>query len=123
MKFIHLGRLPGLNELLGSANRHWAVGYRMKKEAMRDVQLSAMLAKTRPVKGRAKVTIACYEKNKRRDADNVQAGANKIILDALQEIKILKGDGKKYIDIIPVPVEYDKENPRIEVFIEEVADV
>ena len=114
-QFTIPGRLPGLNEIIGTANCHWAKGYRLKKEAMQQVQIYALVAKIKPVQGRAEVTIACFEGNKKRDTDNVQAGANKIILDALQGMGILQGDGWKYIDRIPVPVQLDRKNPRIEV--------
>jgi Holliday junction resolvase RusA-like endonuclease len=118
-KFTIPGRLPGLNEIITANSRHWAVAYRQKKEAKELVQLSAL--GIRPVKGKAVITITCYEPNRRRDIDNVRAGACKIILDALQDCEILKGDGQKYIaDIIQPAVQVDKQNPRIEVEIQEV---
>jgi Holliday junction resolvase RusA-like endonuclease len=120
-KFTIPGRLPGLNEIISSSSRHWAVAYRQKKEAKTIVQFAAKAAKIRPVEGKVIITIACYEPNRRRDIDNVRAGACKIILDALQDIKILQGDGQKYIaDIIQPAVQVDKVNPRIEVEIREV---
>ena len=43
------------------------------------------------------------------------------ILDALQEIGVLQGDGRKYIaQVIYSAVEVDKKNPRVEVEIREV---
>ena len=119
LKFIINGRLPGYNELKG---RSWQASYRLKEQAKRDVQIYAMRGKVRPIKGKAMVKIAYYEPNARRDPDNVQSGANKIILDALQDLGVLQGDGRKYVTLISLPVEVDKNNPRIEVIIEEMED-
>ncbi len=106
------GRLPGYNEL---KNKAWQASYRLKKEAMQEVQINASLQKIRPIKGKVEIAIACFEPNAKRDPDNVQAGANKIILDALQGMGILQGDGRKYIDLICPAVEVDKNKPRIKV--------
>jgi len=114
------GRLPGLNELLGSANRHWAVGNRMKKDAMEKVLWYCKAARLPTFIGKVSVKIACYEKTKRRDEDNVISGATKVILDALQRGGYLAGDGQKYIRLIPQPVSLDRRNPRIEIEIVEV---
>lgn len=66
------------------------------------------------------MTISCYEPNARRDVDNVTSGAGKVILDALQEIGVLQGDGRKYIaQVIYSAVEVDRKNPRVEISIEE----
>lgn len=116
-KFIIEGRLPNLNDLLKGS--HWAVSARAKKAAMESVQWYILQSKTKPV-GKAQITITCYEPNKKRDEDNVLAGACKIILDALQRAKIIAGDGRKYIELVTKPVEIDRENPRIEVEIREL---
>lgn len=113
MKFTIPGRLPGLNDLVGQC--HWAVYARKKKTSMETVMWAIRAARLEPIEGRATVTITCYELNKRRDEDNVQSGAAKIILDALQKMGVLKGDGQKYCHVVHRPVETDKDNPRIEV--------
>ena len=116
--FIITGRLPGYNELKA---RCWQESARCKAEAMREVQIAAMAARIRPVRGLVTVTISCYEPNARRDVDNVTSGAGKVILDALQEIGVLQGDGRKYIAQVIYPaVEIDRKNPRVEVEIREV---
>ena len=117
-QFTVSGRLPGYNELKA---RCWQEAARRKAEAMREVQLAAMIARIRPVRGQVTVTISCYEPNARRDVDNVTSGAGKVILDALQEIGVLQGDGRKYIaQVIYSAVEVDKKKPRVEVEIGEV---
>ena len=117
-QFTVSGRLPGYNELKA---RCWQEAARRKAEAMREVQLAAMIARIRPVRSQVTVTISCYEPNARRDVDNVTSGAGKVILDALQEIGVLQGDGRKYIaQVIYSAVEVDRKNPRVEVEIREV---
>ena len=116
-QFTVSGRLPGYNELKA---RCWQEAARRKAEAMREVQIAAMIARIRPVRGQVTVTISCYEPNARRDVDNVTSGAGKVILDALQEIGVLQGDGRKYIaQVIYSAVEVDRKNPRVEISIEE----
>ena len=118
-KFVIPGRLPGLNEIIASSRTHWAVANKQKIDAMNTVAYYARAARIKPVNGFAEITITCYEPNKRRDADNVQAGGNKAILDALYKAGIIKGDGQKYIKLFQSPIEVDRENPRIEVEIRE----
>ncbi|MCL2699617.1 MAG: hypothetical protein FWE68_04840 [Defluviitaleaceae bacterium] len=116
--FVIRGRLSGLNELLGASNRHWAQGHRLKRDNMMLVMLDILAAGIKPVEGKAVITIACFEPNAKRDTDNVKAGACKIILDALQQMGVLQGDGRKYLlDTVMPPVRVDRENPRIEVAI------
>jgi len=120
IKFTIPGRLPGMNEIITASGQHWAKWHKQKKEAKELVQLFALAARIKPINGRAAITITCYEPNRRRDIDNVQSGAGKIILDALQDLGILKGDGQKYISRVDYEVEVDKQNPRVEVEIKEM---
>lgn len=110
-------RLPGYNEL---HKQPWYKSRRIKQNAMDTVMWYARIAGIKPVEGRCKVIITCYEPNARRDVDNVKAGANKVILDALQQMGVLKGDGRKYVsDTYNPPVWIDRRNPRVEVVIED----
>lgn len=110
------GRLPGYNEL----HMHpWQVARRVKQEAMDAVIWAVKAAKIKPINGRCVVKICCYEPNARRDVDNVKAGANKAILDALQQAGILAGDGQKYVADVQTTVEVARENARVEVEIKE----
>ena len=114
--FTIKGRLPGYNELKA---RCWQESARRKADAMREVQIAAMAAKIKPVRRRISITIRCFEPNAKRDVDNVTAGAGKVVLDALQEIGVLAGDGRKYIEqVVYSKVEVDRKNPRIEVEME-----
>jgi len=111
------GRLPGYNQLNGKC---WAGRYRIKKSEMEKVMWCAKAAGVWPVTDRVRITIRCYEQNGRRDADNVISGANKIVLDALQKLRIIQGDGQKHVEPGYSTVTVDRKNPRVEVEIEEV---
>lgn len=121
-KFTISGRLPNTNDLLRG---HWAVRQKKKEKAMDAVITAAQIGRVKPVKQYpVLVEIYCYEPNAMRDQDNVQSGAKKIILDALQRAGILAGDGQKYIaDIIcPKPL-IDRKTPRVEVVLKEGVEV
>jgi len=122
--FVIRGRLPGLNEIIGASNRHWAQGHKLKRDNMMIVMLDILSAGIKPVGGKVVITITCFEPNAKRDADNVKAGTCKIILDALQQMGVLQGYGRKYIlDVIAPQVEGDKNNPRIVVILEGAHDI
>lgn len=112
------GRLPGYNELNKGS---WHVCRRVKLEAMNNVMWSAKIARLKPIKGQCEITIACFEPNARRDVDNVTSGAGKVVLDALQQMGLLQGDGRKYVNQVGYPhVEVDRKRPRVEVEIREI---
>lgn len=67
------------------------------------------------------ITFFFYEKNQKRDLDNVSSWAHKCILDALVKTGIIENDGWKQIRSIKDNFEIDKENPRIEVVIETIS--
>lgn len=118
-KFTVPGRLPGYNDL----HQNWQKSRRVKQEAMEWVMWSAKAARIKPIQGRCQVDLVCYEPNARRDPDNVISGARKVILDALQRLGVLAGDGRKYVSkAINDRVEVDRKNPRVEVEIKEIED-
>ena len=65
--------------------------------------------------------IKWYEKNKRRDPDNVFS-AIKYILDSLVEAGVFPNDGQKQVAGIINWIKVDKKNPRIEITIYEDGD-
>lgn len=77
-------------------------------------------------KGRASkypvvIDITWYEKDARRDFDNITF-AQKFILDSLVQIKVLKDDSRKFVKRVNHDVQVDKDNPRIEVVIKEAIE-
>lgn len=112
-QFTITGRLPGYNEL--SSGWHYHARHRVKMSAMEAVGWEIKRQGIQPVEGKVVVTITCYERDRRRDDDNVTSGAAKIILDALKNNGIIAGDGRKYVECVKVPARVDRENPRVEV--------
>ena len=60
-----------------------------------------------------------YEKNKKRDLDNISSFGRKVIQDALVASKVLINDGWNNIKGFSDEFYVDAKNPRIEVLIEE----
>lgn len=111
------GRLPGYNEL---THGHWAARQRVKDAAMMVVGWRMREARLQMFTGKVTVEIRCYEKDARRDDDNVTSGAAKVILDAMQKCGILANDNQKHVRCVKHPVEVDRKNPRVEIIIEEI---
>lgn len=118
MKLIFRDRLPGLNEINNANRRNPYVGAKMKKETQEGLMWIWNKYKNQTFQKKVNIRIHFYEPNERRDEDNVMAGGMKVILDALQKLKIIKNDSQKYVHVIP-EVFVDRVNPRIEVDIEE----
>lgn len=98
------GPLPGLNELLGArgsvggfipgtAKRVNSYG-ELKRKWTAEVQAQAMIARLRQgAIPPAHFTFLHYEQDKLRDPDNFCGGAQKLLLDALKDAKLMKNDG------------------------------
>ena len=117
--FTIQGRLSGLNEYTAACRSNCYAGANMKKKNERMVE-SSIFEQLRGVKFDNKVSISYtwYEKNKRRDLDNI-AFAKKFIQDALVKMGVLQGDGWQHIIQFTDDFKVDKNNPRIEVIITE----
>ena len=116
-KFTIPGRLPGYNDLNGKS---YLSNYNVKQYAMEAVSTYARQACIRPFTSPVSIRVYCYEKDKRRDPDNIVSGAYKCVYDALKNMGIIKGDGWKYIVPEPHPEpSIDTKNPRVEVVISE----
>lgn len=114
-KFVISGRLPGTNEYTKfcRTNKNYANAIKAKNEKKVIECLDGIeKVKHYPVK----IKINWYEKNKKRDVDNISFGT-KFINDALVKCGILENDGQKQIDELEHVFLTDKTNPRIEVFI------
>ena len=62
-----------------------------------------------------------YEKNKKRDLDNISSFGRKVIQDALVDNGTLKNDGWENVVGFSDTFYIDKDNPRIEVIITEIS--
>jgi Holliday junction resolvase RusA-like endonuclease len=119
MKFDIEGRLPGLNEMIDAAKKGKGKyqPYSMMKQTY--TEMVAWLAKMLPKYEQVSITITWYEPNEKRDPDNVQAGC-KFILDGLVRAGTIPNDTRRYIKSITHIPELDRENPRVEVEIQEI---
>lgn len=116
------GRLPGLNEYTDTCRTNPRAGAKMKRDAQETVMWH-ILSQLRRVRFERPVFLLYryYEKDKRRDKDNVSGFAHKVIQDALVAAGTLEDDGWKHVTGSLDQYDVDSKNPRIVVeFIEEV---
>lgn len=119
LRFTIDGRLSGTNEYINACRSNKYAGAEMKKRNQRIVKDSVfdMIVNKQlkaPRNFPVKFKIDYYEKDERRDADNVMFGV-KFILDSLVNMYILPDDSRKYVNAIESNVYTDRKNPRIEV--------
>ena len=108
------GRLPCMNDLISADRRNRYAGAKLKKDTQKMlIPLMQAQAKGKKFEGKVLIKAKFFEVNRRRDEDNVISGL-KFILDALQEAEIIKGDGQKYVHVLP-EVFVDETDPRIEI--------
>lgn len=118
-RLVILGRLDGLNEYTAECRRNAYAGAKMKARNENFVrclirhQLNGLHIK-RPVT----IVYRWYEKNRRRDLDNI-AFAKKFINDALVKDKVLEDDNWAHVTGYSDEFYVDPENPRIEVILTE----
>lgn len=115
------GRMPGLNEYTAATREHRQRGASLKRQHEATV-LWNIKAQLRGVKFTQPVFLVFtfYERDRRRDHDNVSSFARKIIQDALVKSGVLQDDGWNHVTGYLDFFEVDKRNPRITVqFIEQ----
>ena len=119
-KFTIRGTLPGLNEYIEQERRHRQAGAKLKKQCecvvMHALRSLGKLQIEKPVY----MIYHWYEKDRRRDKDNISSFGRKVIQDALVRARILQNDGWENIIGFEDRFEVDKRNPRIVVEIMEV---
>lgn len=119
------GRLSGINEYTSACRSNPYKGASMKRHDAAVVEIAIYkcnlngLHITKPVK----LNYTFYEKDRRRDLDNVSGWAHKVIQDVLVELGVLSDDGWDEITGYTDSFAVDKENPRIELEIEVADDV
>lgn len=114
-------QLPGLNDYIGALDKSRHAGAALKKEAQRTVELCArtQLRKFRPT-GPVWMKYTWYERNKRRDKDNISSFGRKVIQDGLVKVGVLENDGWKHVEGFSDRFQVDEKRPRVEVEIIEV---
>lgn len=123
VKYTIQGRLDGFNKYTGACRANPYKGAKLKKDNQRICKYNVPLwLRKRKIKFPVIVEITWYEKDRRRDPDNI-ASAKKYILDSLVELGVFPNDGQKQIIGLVDWFEVDKRNPRIEVTIYEETEV
>jgi hypothetical protein len=97
------GPLPGMNELIAAAKGEGGrgLGYsRLKRQWGETISLLALAAGLHrdPWPRLTWFHFEWWERDKRRDKDNVAGGGRKLILDGLVKAGALPGDGWAYVD-------------------------
>lgn len=121
MKLVIPGPLPGLNEYIDAERSHRQKGANLKRSAQKIVELCAkkQLRGFHP-KGPVWMSYTWYERDRRRDKDNISSFGRKVIQDGLVKAGVLKNDGWSDIEGFSDRFAVDKKNPRVEIEIEEI---
>lgn len=118
-KIVIDGDFPGLNQIINTAKTHFGAYSQMKKEHTERVQWACKELSPDFEPDRVFLNITYFVPNWRKDQDNI-AVAKKFILDGMVEEGIIEDDSHQYIAGWKERFKKDKENPRIEVVVEEV---
>lgn len=123
MKLVISGRLYGLNEYIAACRRNPYTGARMKNESENLVMMEVR-SQLRGIRFKKPVTMKYkwFEKDRRRDLDNISSFGRKVIQDALVKTRVLENDGWRHIVGFSDEFYIDKKSPHIEVEITEVQD-
>lgn len=113
------GTLPGLNEYINAERRNKYLGAKTKRQAQAVVVCCAK-KQLRGVRLQKRVVMRYhwYERNRRRDMDNISSFGRKVIQDGLVTAGVLKNDGWKEIAGFSDAFAVDRKKPRIEIEIE-----
>lgn len=118
-KIIISGRFDTMNEFIKAnrtGNGRWNKGNQMKQrdQSLIAYQLRKQLKKSR-ITPKVFIFYHFFEKDKRRDMDNVSGYFHKIFQDALVQAGYLENDNWNYIIGFSDDFSVDSKNPRIEV--------
>lgn len=121
-KFTIRGTLPGLNELIEAERRNRFIGAKLKKQYEAVVMRAARSLGNVEFEEPVYMVYHWYEKDRRRDKDNICAFGRKVIQDALVKARFLRNDGWKNIAGVEDRFYVDKDKPRVVVEILEVTE-
>lgn len=117
------GTLPNLNDYIKACRTNRYVGAKMKADV--EAIITAHIKEQIPnvhFEGTVELNFKWFEKNRRRDLDNISA-SKKFILDALVSNGTIVADGWKGVIGFTDNFYIDAENPRIEVEIKKGENV
>lgn len=115
------GRLDNLNDYIGAerTNRYKGAQMKARDEMIVTVAIRQCLRRV-TIEKPVYMEYKWFEKNQRRDLDNISSFGRKVIQDALVRAGVLKNDGWREIVGFSDSFYVDPDNPRIEVLIREV---
>lgn len=113
------GRLDNLNDYIRAIDFNRHEGSKLKKKNQNKViaEIYEQLGRLR-IKKPVVMRYRWYEKDRRRDLDNISSFGRKVIQDALVSTRVIENDGWKEIRGFSDEFYIDQKNPRIEVEIE-----
>lgn len=116
------GRLDGLNAYVNACRQNPQAGAACKRNNQNRVIEAIKKANLKPMKTPVVVEVFWFERDMRRDKDNVRSGI-KYILDGLVQAGIIEDDGWKHINTIVDRYFIDKDNPRVRVYLYDYDDM
>lgn len=116
-------RLNNLNDYITAdrTNRYKGAAMKARNEALVKVAIKQQMRSIR-IERPVYMEYTWYERNKRRDLDNISSFGRKVIQDALVQTRVLVNDGWNETVGFSDQFYVDAANPRIEVLIREVGD-
>lgn len=119
MRLVIPYSLPSLNEYIDACRRGKYAGSAFKGKYQHMVMAALRRQIRTPLREPVVMRYTWVEKNKMRDKDNVSSFGRKIIQDALVNMGALRDDGWSNIRNFADDFAVDRDNPRIEIEIEE----
>lgn len=115
--------LPGLNEYIAAERSHRQAGANLKRKWQKTVANALRRQLRGPLREPVIMRYTWYERDRRRDKDNISAFGRKIIQDAIvKDLHALKNDGWANIESFSDRFRVDKARPRVEIEIVERGD-
>ena len=119
MKFILLGEYVSLNEYSEAERTHYRYGASIKKAETNRAALDLKPQWDGVVIPKSVFKFTWYRKNRRTDPDNF-CFSIKFLMDAMQQVGIISGDGWKNVAGYIHEWDVDPDNPRVEIAIRPV---
>lgn len=102
------------------AGNHWIIRKTEADRVHKLIHYSLLQKGFRPQKNlydkKVSITVIAYFKNRPLDADNI---CSKFYIDGLKEM-LIRDDDPKYVTTVTCKSLVDKENPRVEMILEEI---
>ncbi len=121
IRFVIDGSLPGLNEYLNGCKAGKRNGAQIKRQTDTGLMWILRSQFKGQLEGCYDVDFVWYEKDKRRDHDNI-CSARKFIFDAMVGCGMILNDGWRYVGNFTDRFEVDKLHPRVEMILRRRAD-